>query len=63
MPSKNAVSLSMPVVNEQYGSDYKLHPIFDMNLPEGALSKRLRKKFSKILSNFDDLVLLRIAGK
>ena len=60
---QNAVSLSMPVVNEQYGSEYKLHLIFDMNLPEGALSKRLRKKFCKTLPNFDDLVLLRIVGK
>jgi serine/threonine-protein kinase HipA len=60
---QNAVSLSMPVVNEQYGSEYKLHPIFDMNLPEGALSERLRKEFSKTLPHFDDLVLLRIVGK
>jgi hypothetical protein len=45
----------MPVVNEQYGSDYKLHPVFDMNLPEGALGERLRKEFSKTLPNFDRL--------
>jgi HipA-like protein len=37
-PAQSAVSLSMPVVNEDYASDYKtLHPVFDMNLPEGAL--------------------------
>ena len=36
-PPQSAVSLSMPVVREHYASDYKtLHPVFDMNLPEGA---------------------------
>lgn len=62
-PPQNAVSLSMPVVNEQYVVEYKLHPIFDMNLPEGALGERLRKEFSKALPHFDDLVLLGIVGK
>ena len=43
-PPQSAVSLSMPVGNEHYTSDYKApHPIFDMNLPEGALADRLRK--------------------
>jgi serine/threonine-protein kinase HipA len=60
---QNAVSLSMPVMPEQYASDYKLHPIFDMNLPEGALGERLRKEFSKVLPHFDDLALLGIVGK
>lgn len=62
---KNAVSLTMPVVADPYLFDYKqqLHPIFDMNLPEGELGKRLRKEFSKAVSNFDDLALLEIVGK
>lgn len=59
-----AVSLSMPVVKEHYSSDYKvLHPVFDMNLPEGALAERLRKEFSKVIPNFDPLALLKIVGK
>lgn len=58
-----AVSLTMPVIHEQYGFAYKLHPIFDMNLPEGALGKRLRKTFSKAFPHFDDLVLLSIVGR
>lgn len=59
-----AVSLSMPVVNEQYVSDVsKLHPIFDMNMPEGALAERLHKNFSKIIPNFDALAMLKIVGK
>lgn len=63
-PPQSAVSLSMPVVNEHYASDYKtLHPVFDMNLPEGALAERLRKEFSKAIPNFDALDLLKIVGK
>lgn len=59
-----AVSLTMPVMRDQYFSDHKaLHPVFDMNLPEGDLGKRLRSQFSKALPDFDDLMLLRIVGK
>lgn len=60
----NAVSLTMPVVADPYQFDYKhqLHPIFDMNLPEGDLRKRLRQKFSKAIPNFNDLDLLEIVG-
>ncbi|OGB30347.1 MAG: hypothetical protein A3F78_09485 [Burkholderiales bacterium RIFCSPLOWO2_12_FULL_61_40] len=63
-PPQSAVSLSMPVAREHYTSDYKtLHPVFDMNLPEGALADRLRKEFSKVIPNFDALALLKIVGK
>ena len=63
-PVASAVSLTMPVVNEHYASDYKaLHPVFDMNLPEGALHDRLRKEFSKVIPDFDALSLLKIVGK
>jgi serine/threonine-protein kinase HipA len=63
-PAGSAVSLSMPVVNEHYTSNYTvLHPIFDMNLPEGALAERLRKLFSKTMPQFDALALLSIIGK
>jgi serine/threonine-protein kinase HipA len=63
-PVPSAVSLTMPVVNEHYVSDYKaLHPVFDMNLPEGALHDRLRKEFSKVIPHFDALSMLKIVGK
>ena len=63
-PPESAVSLSMPVVNEHYASDDKsLHPVFDMNLPEGALAERLRKEFSKVVPNFDALAMLKIVGQ
>ena len=63
-PPEQAVSLSMPIVKEHYVSDYKvLHPVFDMNLPEGFLAERLRKEFSKVIPQFDALALLKIVGK
>jgi serine/threonine-protein kinase HipA len=63
-PPESAVSLTMPVVNEHYASDYKaLHPVFDMNLPEGALHDRLRQAFSKVIPQFDALSMLKIVGK
>jgi serine/threonine-protein kinase HipA len=63
-PPESAASLSMPVAREHCTSDYKtLHPVFDMNLPEGALAERLRKEFSKVIPNFDALALLKIVGQ
>ncbi len=61
----NAVSLTMPLSNDPYLFDYKhqLHPIFDMNLPEGDLRKRLQQQFGKAIANFDDLAMLEIVGK
>ena len=61
---QNAVSLCMPVVREQYASGYKaLHPVFDMNLPEGVLAERLRREFGKVIPDFDALALLKIVGQ
>lgn len=63
-PLQSAVSLTMPVAREQYASDFRvLHPVFDMNLPEGALADRLRREFSKVIPHFDALALLQIVGK
>ncbi len=61
-PPPAAVSLTMPVLPEPYLCEPKLHPIFDMNLPEGWLGERLRKQFAKVIPHFDDLALLRILG-
>lgn len=61
-PTKNAVSLTMPVVRDQYDSMNTVHPIFEMNLPEGALLEKLRLRFAKAIPNFDDLSLLEIVG-
>lgn len=58
----NAVSLTMPVRVDQYDAMGGLLPIFEMNLPEGALRERLRLQFAKAIPEFHDLDLLRIVG-
>jgi serine/threonine-protein kinase HipA len=60
---EDAVSLTMPVVRDQYDSMNGLLPIFEMNLPEGALLERLRMQFAKLIPNFDSLDLLGIVGQ
>lgn len=58
----SAVSLTVPVVRDSYDAMNGLLPIFDMNLPEGALREALREAFSKTIPAFDDLSLLSIVG-
>jgi serine/threonine-protein kinase HipA len=61
-PAGNAVSLTMPVRVDQYDAMSGLLPIFEMNLPEGALKERFRNQFAKAIAQFDDLDLLSIVG-
>ena len=61
-PAQAAVSLTMPVRADQYDAMSGLLPIFDMNLPEGALRERLRLQFAKAIPEFDDLDLLAVVG-
>ena len=58
----DAVSLIMPVRLESYGWERGLPPIFDMNLPEGALREELFRRFSKAVRGFDDFAMLAIVG-
>lgn len=60
---EQAVSLTMPVAAPSYDWDYGFLPIFEMNLPEGALRARLQRDFAKSLGHFDDLDLLAITGR
>jgi len=62
IPAASAVSLTMPIRSDQYDSMGGLLPIFEMNLPEGALRERLRLRFAKAIPAFDDLDLLQIVG-
>ena len=62
-PDQAAVSLTMPVVADQYDSVGTIHPIFEMNLPEGQLRHRLELMFSKVIPDFDTLSLLEVVGK
>ena len=59
---QNAVSLTMPVRLESYTWDHGIHPIFEMNLPEGALRDELVRRFSKAVRGFDDFAMLAIVG-
>jgi serine/threonine-protein kinase HipA len=62
-PRERAVSVTMPVRVQSYDSAAGLPPIFDMNLPEGALRERLRLRFAKATGSFDDYDLLSIVGR
>lgn len=62
-PKDGGVSLTMPVVPDQYDSMGTIHPIFEMNLPEGVLRHKLELMFSKVIQDFDALSLLEITGK
>jgi serine/threonine-protein kinase HipA len=58
--AKDVVSLTMPIRSASWNSK-KLHPIFQMNLPEGALKEAIVNHFSKI-QTMDDMNLLRLIG-
>lgn len=65
VPPALAASLLMPVNGTPYLAERSgvLHPIFDMNLPEGALRAALSNLFAKALPVFDDLALFQIVGR
>jgi len=58
-----AVSVTMPIRLASWNQDYDLTPIFEMNLPEGALRERLRLAFAKATGTFDEFDLLAIVGR
>jgi serine/threonine-protein kinase HipA len=58
-----AVSVTMPVRLPSWNVSYGLHPIFEMNLPEGALREQIRLAFAKAIGAFDDLDLLAVVGR
>jgi serine/threonine-protein kinase HipA len=58
--AKNIVSITMPLRTQSWISR-ELHPIFQMNLPEGALKERIQEQFSKIMT-MDDLSILQLIG-
>lgn len=61
--ASRAVSVTMPVQISSFDSSFGLAPIFEMNLPEGALRERLRLAFAKATGTFDDFDLLTIVGR
>lgn len=58
--SAAALSLLMPVRIDEYRRP-ALHPIFQMNLPEGYVLEQLRNRFAKT-STLDPMLLLALAG-
>lgn len=59
-PAIAAISLTMPVRKAQY-AHAALHPIFQMNLPEGFLLEQLQNRLAKIV-NLDPMMLLALSG-
>ncbi|HUH41580.1 MAG TPA: type II toxin-antitoxin system HipA family toxin [Sulfurimonas sp.] len=56
----SVVSLTMPIRGRSWNSK-KLHPIFEMNMPEGALREAIKNHFAKI-QQMDDLNFLKLIG-
>lgn len=57
------ISLTMPMTLDGYVHQHDLHPIFQMNLPEGRLRESLENSFRKHVPVFDDLKLLSVVGR
>ncbi|MNQ13488.1 Serine/threonine-protein kinase HipA [compost metagenome] len=55
-----AISLLMPVRLDEY-RQRELHPIFQMNLPEGYVLEQLRNRLAKV-ANVDPMLLLALSG-
>src|ERR1700726_2546 len=62
-PPKREVSVTMPLRLESWSAPFGLLPVFEMNLPEGALRERLRLAFAKATGTFDEFDLLGIVGR
>jgi serine/threonine-protein kinase HipA len=61
LDTQEAVSLTMPIRTESYIYEQGLHPIFQMNLPEGALRLAIERATAKQFGS-DDLTLLSLLG-
>lgn len=59
---ENLVSLTMPVRTESYDWDAPLHPIFQMNLPEGYLLQVLQEEFGPLIGG-NPVNLLAVIGR
>lgn len=58
--AQSAISLSMPVRVDEYRRR-DLHPIFQMNLPEGYVLEQLRNRLAKTVK-VDPMLLLALSG-
>ncbi len=62
-PAARAVSMTMPMRVQSWDTNFGLAPIFEMNLPEGALRERLTRRFAKATGTFDEFDLLGVVGR
>jgi serine/threonine-protein kinase HipA len=58
-----AISVTMPARLASWDTRFGLAPIFEMNLPEGALKERLRLAFAKATGTFDSFDMLGVVGR
>lgn len=58
--ARAAISLLMPLRIDEY-RHRELHPIFQMNLPEGYVLEQLRNRLAKV-ANVDPMLLLALSG-
>lgn len=58
--AEQSLSVTMPTAERVYSSGV-LHPIFQMNLPEGSLKEKIKEHFGKV-TEVDDTGLLSILG-
>jgi serine/threonine-protein kinase HipA len=56
------LSLTMPLRAQSYNSHVP-HPIFAMNLPEGAQYDRFQQRFAKQFSKFNEMAILSLMGQ
>lgn len=62
-PLDRAISVTMPIRVQSWDAKFGLLPIFEMNLPEGALRARLTRLFAKATGTFDEFDLLGVVGR
>ncbi len=53
----NPISLTMPYRSKSYLSSYNIHPIFDMNMPEGYLFSLFKNLLTKEYGEINDYIL------
>ena len=55
----NPISLTMPYTSKSYLSSYQIHPIFDMNMPEGYLFELFKNLLIKEYGELNDYILFK----
>ena len=59
----NPISLTMPYTSKSYLSTYHIHPIFDMNMPEGYLFELFKNLLTKEYGELNDYILFKYLSR